>query len=229
VADDDAPKVVDERFWLARAAKVLEETSDKLDKGGDRIATATAWFWGAYSTAMTAAFALAPQKFSIEMALLAASPALALFVAYGLATWAAVPVPIEFHVLVPADIKLAHEEAIERKRSRLRLSLIFAGFAAVLVVAVGLAFVLREPTESGDIAIALSGDEIVVGGTLPVTSGVLVSVAAEGVPPTSRTVPAKKGATFHVAVPVANAAAYAVEVSWSDGVRITTIRQTVTR
>ena len=229
---DDRPKVADERFWLARAATVLEETSDKLDKGGDRIATATAWFWGAYSTGLTAAFALAPQKFSIAMALLAASPALALFAAYGLATWAAIPVPIEFNVLVPDDIKRAHEHAVQRKRRRLRASLVTAGLAAVLVVVVAVAFALRgAPTDDSgsDIAIRISGDEIVVGGTVPVTGSVLVRVTPENAAAQSRTVPARKGERFHLSVPVVNAPAYEVEVSWTKGDRTSAIRERVKR
>jgi hypothetical protein len=224
---DDAPKVVDERFWLARAAKIVEEASDRLDKGSDRIATAMAWFWGAYSTALTAGLALSPLKLSVAMALLAASPALALFVAYGLATWAALPVPIAFHVLEPENIKRAHEHAVERKRRRLGRSIGFAALAAILVVVASSAFAGMERRYRGEVAIGMSNSEILVGGSAPIDGVIIVRVTSHGVPDVTAVAAAKKNEVFQLAVPVAKASAYDVEVSWQDGARTTVIRQSV--
>lgn len=223
----DAPKVVDERFWLSRAAKIVEEASDKLDKGCDRVSTAAAWFWGAYSTVLTAALALSPIKVTLGMALVAALPALSLFLAYGFSTWAALPIPLRFNVLMPEEIKRAHEDAIKRKRRRLWGSVAFAALSAILVLVAGLVFALADRKETGDLAIALSNGEIVVGGSIPDDGTVVVRVAPHGAPGAASSVAAKKNEPLRVVVPVASADTYDVEITWEHDKRTMSIRETV--
>lgn len=225
------PEIVDERFWLKRAAIVLAESAKRLDAGAAQVATAMAWFWTAYSAAATAALAVTNRGVSLPWALLVASPACAIFVAYALATWASLPVSVAFRVIEPAQIKRAHDAVLATKRRRLSISFVFAGIAAVLVacVLVGLTVIDERHEDTAIAALTMnpSGPEVVVGGRVPVDTRVVVRVTPSGAPAVSRIVAIGKDRRFAVVVPVPVAAEYAVETSWSDGARMTIVRERV--
>jgi hypothetical protein len=225
------PEIVDERFWLKRAAIVLAESAKRLDAGAAQVAIAMAWFWTAYSAAATAALAVTNRGVSLPWALLVASPACAIFVAYALATWASLPVSVAFRVIEPAQIKRAHDAVLATKRRRLSISFVFAGIAAVLVacVLVGLTVIDERHEDTAIAALTMnpSGPEVVVGGRVPVDTRVVVRVTPSGAPAVSRIVAIGKDRRFAVVVPVPVAAEYAVETSWSDGARMTIVRERV--
>jgi len=225
------PEIVDERFWLKRAAVVLAESAKRLDAGAAQVATAMAWFWTAYSAAATAALAITNRGVSLPWALLVASPACAIFVAYALATWASLPVPVQFNVVSPAQIKQAHDAVLAAKRRRLSISLVFGGVAALLVacVLVGLTVIdeHHEDTAIAALTMNASGPEMVVGGRVPVDTRVVVRVTPVGAPAVSRIVAIGKDRRFAVVVPVPLATGYDVETSWADGARTTIVRERV--
>lgn len=224
-------ELVNDRYWLKRAAEILGESAHKLDEGAKSIAAAMAWFWTVYSAAATAALAFAPQRIDWQWALLIALPAVAIFAAYAVATWAALPVPISFNVVAPSEIKLAHEEAIGTKRRRLKLSFGLAGAATAMVAVVLIAFALNGPRGVDKVAFAVaagnSGAEIVVGGSLPADAEVLVRVIPAGGAAINRVVTAGKDRAFSISIPVPPAPTYDVQAAWSASARVMTVRQEV--
>jgi hypothetical protein len=225
------PEIVDERFWLKRAAVVLAESAKRIDAGAAQVATAMAWFWTAYSAAATAALAITNRGVSLPWALLIASPGCAIFVAYALATWASLPVSVQFNVVSPAQIKEAHDAVLAVKRRRLSISFVFAGIAALLValVLVGLTVIDERHEDTAIAALTMnpSGPEVVVGGRVPVDARVVVRVTPAGAPAVSGIAAVGKDRRFSVVVPVPVAAEYGVETSWSDGARTTIVRERI--
>src|SRR3954447_13547381 len=47
--------LADERFWLDYGTRVIDSSHVRLEEGACRVATAMAWFWGAYSAVALAA------------------------------------------------------------------------------------------------------------------------------------------------------------------------------
>jgi len=230
MADEESPKIVNELFWLAKAAKIVEDSGERLDKAAERVASAMAWFWTIYSGATTAALALSGLRITGMWALLVAAPILPLFAAYVFATWASLPVSIGFNVLAPYDIKQAHEKAILAKRNRLRISLVLGGVTSVLVAAVAVGTILAGPPPEGRIAVALSPaagkPALLVGGTVDAAE-VAVAVTPKGMPAVEQVVPVAKGKPFSVAVPVPAAGSYDVHVAWKKDKQRTVVTQVV--
>jgi hypothetical protein len=227
--EEPSPKVADERFWLGRGAEIVQESAKKLDEGAQRIAAAMGWFWTVYSTAAAATLAFSESSLPLATAVLAASPAMALFLAYALATWASLPIPIQFNVLAPYEIKAAHEKVIATKRRRVAVSLGFGAAAAILTVLAISAFAVAGKRQEPRIGIAITKDgaEVVAGGTTPADTSVLVRVTPAGGGTESRVGRATKGQAFAISVPVPRAATYDVEVSWQAEGRTTVLRESL--
>lgn len=227
------PEIVDERFWLAHAAVIIAESPDNLDQGAQRVAAAMAWFWTAYSGALVAIFAFGSSPLTEGWVLLIVSPVITLFIAYALSTWASVPVPVRFEVNQPRKIKAAYEAALETKKSRLVLSLIFAGVTTLLVSGVAIALALAGPPQSQRIAISFAASptepEVVVGGSIPVETDVVIEISPDGHPPINSIVPVSRKTPFTRSIPVPSAETYNVRVSWKDGERETSVREVIKR
>lgn len=231
MSDADRARVVDEQYWLGRAAAILTDSAERLDEGARGIAAAMAWFWTVYSAAATAALAIAAQEVTWPRALLVTFPALSIFVAYTLATWASLPIPVRFNVIAPYDIKAAHDAVIQAKRGRLKWSFGFAALSAILVSGVVLGFALTGRPRPEDVVFAVApgdgGNELIVEGRFSRESRMLVQVTPAGHAAVSRVVAVPKDRSFTLAVPVPRAARYEVETSWAVGGRTTRLKEVV--
>jgi|1185.fasta_scaffold293131_1 hypothetical protein len=230
---NDAPSIVNDWYWLKRAAEIVSDSAKKLDDGARAIAAAMAWFWTVYSGAIVAATALSKRELTLTWAFLLAAPALMLFVAYSVATWASLPIPIAFNVIAPEEIKLAHEAWIAKKRRHLSFSLALGGVAAALVAAAVVMFALAEPGRTDRIgfqaADGTSGPEIIVGGRTADARKLLVQITAPGYPTVTRLVVTAKDEDFTIAIPVPLAPSYDAQLSWTAENRTTAIHEQVKR
>lgn len=228
MSEPEHPEIVDDWYWLRRAATIVAESAEQLDEGARAIAAAMAWFWTVYSAAATAALAIGGQEVTWPRALLMAAPALSIFVAYSLATWASLPISVRFNVVAPEDIKEKHEAVIRSKRRRLGWSFGFAAVSALLVAAVVLGSAL-EGRPADDVAFAVAragaGNEVVVGGRLSKETRLLVRVTPAGQATVARVIAAEQNRPFALAVPVPRAASYDVQASWAAGGRTTELRE----
>jgi hypothetical protein len=227
----DDYRFVDELFWLDQAAEFVEQGLEKLDQGGQRVATAMAWFWTAYTTSITAAFAIIDIRMESRFIFWIVAPGISLFAAYALATWASLPIPIQFNVNMPEKIKSAYELLLEKKRLRLRISLWLASLSAVLVAAVSVMVIFLPGRGSDKISILLSkspeGSEMIMGATFPVETDVLTSVTPSGQSRINRIRSVKADRHTDWVIPVPADSIYSVEISWTDASLFHLVRKEV--
>ncbi len=130
--------VINPRFWLEQGRKSVESRITRIEDAAGKLLTAIAWFWTVYSAAALVGVALADRDLDAGALIVIALPAAALIVAYGLGTWALMPVYTKFIPESPEDVADEFDKAYEEKRKRLGLSMLAGLIAAVLlVVAVG--------------------------------------------------------------------------------------------
>jgi hypothetical protein len=126
-----ADLIVGDRFWLRRAQVLVEGSVGRPHAAAIRLMTTIAWFWGVYSGAAIVGVALGARHYPAWQAVVLASPAVLLVVAYGAALWATLPVYVAFDPRIPAEVRGAHEHIARQKRVRLALALVLTFMAAL--------------------------------------------------------------------------------------------------
>lgn len=220
----------DEEFWFERAADLVIGSHERQTKAADRITSALAWFWTAYTAAALISVGLAEPRVEPVPGSIVAIPAILLFVAYGAATFAALPIRLVYDCRKPRQIKEAHDRVFEIRHNRLRVTYVLAAIAA-LSVAIVVGMVVSATDQPADsIAMARSGDgtAVTVGGHLPgATKAEITATPADpkaGLP-VVRKVVTLDGNDLDATVEVDADATYQVAVAWTADGQTTTAEE----
>lgn len=219
--------VVDERFWLEWAVKVVDTTPSRLDEGASRIATAMGWFWGAYTAVILAGSLIRVWSLDPGLRLLVAAPSILLFVAYALASWAAMPTRVEFDPREPWAVKSAYDQTAARKWARVTTGLAF-GIAAAIAVAVAIVLVLAggaSPESRVSVGLDSQRHRVLVFGVVP--AGVLVTarVTSDNGSDVQQMLTADPDGHIDMAIPTSGSSVYTVVVRWESRNQETSIRR----
>lgn len=145
MANDVSDVMVGDQFWLHRAQTMVEGSVDRPDAAAGRLTSAVAWFWSVYAGATVVGVAAGEREYSTFKAVVLASPAVLLVVAYGAALWATLPTRVAFDPRSPAEVQAAHEYISKQKHVRLTIALVLTLVAAT---GVGLSVALAATTSS---------------------------------------------------------------------------------
>lgn len=214
----------DDIFWLQRAGAIVSGTVEQLDRGARRLADAMAWFWTAYSAVVLAILVGTNTALGLGPTLALTLPAILLFAAYVSATYASLPVDVQFDDRVPEDIKAAHDLAVRVRRGRIRASTAVATVAALSVAAaVPIAAMARAGPTSPLAAVAFNpdGSRLLVGGRIADANHAVVRVVAPNGSEVERLVPMVEN-VYDSSFEVSHAGVYEVSVNWVvSGTRFT--------
>jgi hypothetical protein len=217
--------VVGDRYWLGRARGMLDQSIRGRDEAAGRLASGIGWLWTVYAGAALVGSALRQAPLPGWVVALLVAPAVLLVVAYGLATWALLPVEVAFDPRVVEEIRQVHTHATRVKRQRLRVAAVAAGLGALLVVVAVVATVTVRPDEVGSgrsLAAAAEpapsgGVVVLVGGRVPAGASVVVTVTPlPGGAPVSVLAVADTAGRVRESVRVPAAGGYEVRAAWTD-------------
>jgi hypothetical protein len=135
VTDESPPNLVDDHYWLGRAAKLIEEAVDVKRATADRLVHAVAWLATAFVLFATTFFATKLTSPSHLVLGVCSGTALIVISAYLVAVHAASPTYVEFDPRVPAEIESAYSEMATTARKRIRVASATTVAAAVGVMA----------------------------------------------------------------------------------------------
>lgn len=110
---------------------MVEGAVDRPDAAAIRLTSAIGWFWSVYSGSAVVGAALKQNAYSTFHALVVASPAVLLIVAYCAAVWATLPRGVVFDPRSPVEIETAHKCIARSKHVRLTIALILTLLSAV--------------------------------------------------------------------------------------------------
>jgi len=127
--------VAGETFWLQRGREMIVASLERRDAAARQLMNTLAWLWAAYTGAAVVSTALADTALSATSAVIVSIPSVALVVAYLLATWASMPVVVEFDPRVPMSIEAEHARAVGIKSRRLICASIATAIAGIAVAA----------------------------------------------------------------------------------------------
>jgi hypothetical protein len=129
---DDDLELVDDAFWLRRAADLVTGPANLRTEAAQRLMTTVGWLWTTY----TAAVVLVARDTVQESwrAVVVALPVGLFVVAYVAATIASMPVTTSFDPLDPAEARMAYVAASVQGLRRLRGALALTTLAAVSLV-----------------------------------------------------------------------------------------------
>jgi hypothetical protein len=217
--------LVNDRYWLGRARGMLDQSIRGRDEAAARLSSGVGWLWTVYTGAALVGVALADRPLPGWVVGMLVAPALLLVAAYGLATWAALPVEVAFDPRVVQEIRRVHVRATQVKQRRLRLAGVAAGLGALAVVAAVVVTATVRGSPPGPWLSAVvdrqPGDQRVVlveGRMLPGTP-VTVTVTADEQGrrgPVARLVVADTVGEVHATIPVSSAGGWRVQAAWSD-------------
>jgi hypothetical protein len=136
-------------FWLAVGAKIIENRVTRQDTAADKLVSAVAWFWTAYTASALVGIGLADRSLTWWRLLLAALPSIILIAAYMTATRALMPVDVQFDPRLPVDIERADNDVARKKNRRLSRAK-WLTWAGAVSVAVAIVVVATAPASDAD-------------------------------------------------------------------------------
>jgi hypothetical protein len=217
--------LINDRYWLGRARGMLDQSIRGRDEAAARLASGVGWLWTVYTGAALVGVALGKQPLPSWTVGVLVAPALLLVAAYGLATWAGLPVEVAFDPRVVQEIQAVHLRASREKQRRLRLAGLAAGLGAVTVAAAVVATATvrpgpPRPSLSAVIQRQPDGQRMaLVTGRFPTGAAVTVTVTAEqgGTGPASRLLMADAVGEVYATIPVSSSGqGWRVQASWSE-------------
>ncbi len=195
----------------------------RLDDGANKIASAMAWFWGAYTAVVTAGSLIKEPHLDLLQRVLISLPAVLLFGAYGFATWAAMPMTVSFDPRQPWEIKGSYDQTTTRRLWRLGASMTLALLAAVAVSVAVFVQLSKTPEPAEGLVITYETDRrsLLVGGVAPGNAEITVEASSAG--NTQRAVGRSgKDGTFQIPIALAPNGVFTVSVKWESSDHYTT-------
>jgi len=210
--------LADERFWLDYGTRVIDSSHVRLEEGACRVATAMAWFWGAYSAVALAA-ALTQGPFArCGDRLLIAAPATLLFAAYAVATWASLPIRTKFDPRQPLQVKRAYDQVEKTRAARLGVALALGAVGAVAVGSVVFITLATSVAPNEGVVIQLSDDgkKILIGGTIADSANAVARLDVTRGPSSDAVGHADKDGNLNMALPIHGQRPYIARVTWTS-------------
>jgi hypothetical protein len=129
---DDDIELVDDAFWLRRAADLVTGPASLRAEAAQKLTSTVGWLWTAYTAAMVLVSRDAVHE--SWRAIVVALPVALLVVAYVAATHASMPITTSFDPLDPAEVREAYVVSGVVGLRRLRTALALTTIAAVSLV-----------------------------------------------------------------------------------------------
>jgi len=210
----------DDLFWLQRAGAIVTGTAAALDNAARRLADAMAWFWTAYAAVALVVVTGTDGINGVGTAVVVAVPAVLVFAAYLSATFATLPIQVNFDDRAPDSIKAAHELVMKRRRRRIEISAVLAALAALSVAAAVSLIAVTRGQDRTDVAVFnISDTRILAGGQVDEVKQVTVRLVDPKGGLTERVVPVANG-SWDTTFPLAISGIYEVSAIWTiDEVR----------
>jgi hypothetical protein len=180
--EHEIAKPIDDEFWFAYSrARVTAAIQARIDAAA-KLQTLIVWLWGIYTTSATVGIALSKTSYPLFVIILIVLPSPILIAANWSATWAQLPVTIDFKDVVPKTIKESYQRELKAKNSRINKVLILS-FVAALFVAVALigASASKETIPPNFQAYLLTKDNnnvVAVSGHFPADTNIIVRIVS---------------------------------------------------
>ena len=137
----DRWEMVDDEFWLARAATSLASGPAQRTEAAKSLVSSLAWLWTVYTGTAVLGALTTEATLSGTRSWLLALPSLVIVSAYATAVYASMPLTEAFDPRDPHEIQTAYHRASVRGWRRLRVALGLAFVAALSISAALLAVV----------------------------------------------------------------------------------------
>lgn len=138
---------IDDAYWFNYSKTIVDGALKSRDDAADKLQTFVGWLWTVYTAGTAIGFSLGKLSLELGPALLVSSPVVALVIVYWMTVWVRVPVLRTFDPQIPSRIALVYAENVKEKQKRLKLTLVAAAGAALLV-ACALFFASTVPSAS---------------------------------------------------------------------------------
>lgn len=131
--DPPVPQV-DDAFWFDYSKKLIENAIERRDQAAAKLQKLVLWLWGIYTGSAAIGFSLSEKDLSLGVTLLVASASASLIAVYWGTFWVQMPIRTDsFDPRSPDEISSAYLSSLEKKDSRLKLTLVLSIIAAVMV------------------------------------------------------------------------------------------------
>jgi hypothetical protein len=124
---------INDAYWFSYSKTVVDRAIQSRDDAAEKLQTYVAWLWTVYTLGASVGFALGKLSLDFWPAILVSSPVLALVIVYWMTVWVRVPVLCQFDPRIPEQIEKLYSHNLLLKQRRLKLTLVAAAAAALLV------------------------------------------------------------------------------------------------
>jgi hypothetical protein len=129
----DEIAVVDDAFWLSRAADLVTGVSARRTDAAKQLMSALSWLWTVYTGAAVLGAFASSSSLPGGVGVLLALPSFLIVLAYAAAVAASMPLNVSFDPRDPDEVRLIYTAAAQRGWRRLQVALWLCGLAAVSI------------------------------------------------------------------------------------------------
>lgn len=144
MSDTTTPKpAINDAFWFKYSESFVNSGVENYHQGAAKIQSFILWLWGIHTTLVTVGVSLAGKSIPLYAKLLMVAASVLLICVYWATVWVQIPSKklVKFDPRRPDQIRLAYNQIIKNKSTRLAIT---SGLSIFAALAVGLSVVLAS-------------------------------------------------------------------------------------